>query len=96
MEKIRKSLSNLFKYIIRKIFILFNGKIITLDNKSNFSNIGIKKKNNNFLFYEINNGKVFTDNVQNVAVLKNNYLIKEASYQQHLGHYLSSKKKLCY
>ena len=92
MEKIRKSLSNLFKYIIRKIFILFNGKIITLDSKSNFLNIEINKKKNNFFFYEINNGKVFTDNVQNVAVLKNNYLIKEASYQQHLGHYLSSKK----
>jgi capsular polysaccharide biosynthesis protein len=92
MKKIRKSLSNLFKYIIRKIFILFNGKIVTLDNKSNFLSIGIKKKKNNFFFYEINNGKVFTDNVQNVAVLKNNYLIKDASYQQHLGHYLSSKK----
>jgi capsular polysaccharide biosynthesis protein len=92
MKKIKKNLSNLFKHIVRKIFILFNGKIITLDNKSIFLDMGIKKKINNFFFYEINNGKVFTDNVQNVAILKNNYLIKDASYQQHLGHYLSSKK----
>ena len=44
MKKIKKNLSNLFKHIVRKIFILFNGKIITLDNKSIFLDMGIKKK----------------------------------------------------
>ena len=43
MKKIKKNLSNLFKHIVRKIFILFNGKIITLDNKSIFLDMGINK-----------------------------------------------------
>ena len=53
MKKIKKNLSNLFKHIVRKIFILFNGKIITLDNKSIFLDMGIKKKKIIFFFMKL-------------------------------------------
>jgi capsular polysaccharide biosynthesis protein len=89
MKKKRKNLSKFFKYFLRKIFIIINGKIVILNNKSKFFNLEITKKETKPFFFEINNGKVFTDNVQNVAILKNNYLIKDVSYQQHLGQYLS-------
>ena len=93
MKDFKKFSSSLFKKAIRKLFILYNGKIKVANLKSNNLPKGVIKNNKNgYFLYRIKCGKVFTDNVQNVAIIKDNFLISNSSYQQHLGYYLNAKK----
>lgn len=93
MKDLKKFSSNLFKKTIRKLFLLYNGNIKVINLKSDNLPEGVIKLNKNrYFLYRIKNGKVFTDNVQNVAILKDNFLISNFSYQQHLGHYLNAKQ----
>lgn len=91
---IRKLLQKNFKIFFQILFKILYGKIIIpkdLDNinlkKINVSKISINKKkynlNNNI--YKVSNGRIFTDLEENVAIIKDNFIIPEISYQQVSG-----------
>ena len=88
-------LKKIYKKFIKLIFFTIYGNI-TISNK-NLKSIKknlIKKKffnNKNYFIYEIKNGIVFTDNVQNVAAIKGNKLYPPASFQHAKNELVSSK-----
>jgi len=94
MKKIRKLLQLIFKKLAQIYFITIYGKIVY--NKKN--NVGIVKKisKDNYFFkkkyhtYQIKNGRIYTDYVENVAIINNNYLFGKTSFQQVNGKLLTS------
>ena len=87
IKKIYKSLVKIFFY-----FLYFN---ITINNNLKLiKKIQIKNKffeKNKYFIYEIKNGVVYTDNVQNVAAISNNKLHVEPSFQHGNNKIVSSK-----
>ena len=74
-------IKNIYKNLIKFIFLKINGKIL-LSNKKvknlkvseiNFIN-GVNIKKYKYKLYEIINGKVFTNYVENVSVISENFL----------------------
>ena len=67
-------LKKTYKKFIKLIFLVIYGKISIADkNLKSVRKILVKKKffnNKNYYIYEIKNGVIFTDNVQNVAAKK--------------------------
>ena len=97
--KFNKILQKIYKYLIRSFFKSYYGEIILLKPKIEKSLKSIKLRfvkntyfNKKYFFYEILDGKIYSDNVQNVGIIKDNYLIQKPSYQQHLGYYLKAKR----
>ena len=92
--KFKKYLQNLFKKFFQKVFLISHGKIknyeewnINRFKKFKIDNITINKNNfvlDNYI-YEIDNGRVYTDTVEQVAIIKDNFLIPNTSYQQVNG-----------
>tara|TARA_B100000900_G_scaffold410328_1_gene427945 strand:- start:98 stop:1198 length:1101 start_codon:yes stop_codon:yes gene_type:complete len=89
---IEKKIKYLYKRIIQKIFILIYGKISVLKkNKSKLTinkiNSGISNPQSNLKYqiYEIENARIFTDNHENVAIIKNNMIVPKISFQQIKG-----------
>ena len=92
--KFKKFLQKCFKVFFQKIFIFFHGKIKTLDNdeiygvkKNVISEIKLDKIFNlekKYTIYEIEKGRIYTDTVENVAIIKNNCLLP-VSFQQLSG-----------
>lgn len=92
--KINKLLQKIFKDFFKFIFHILYGKIKLIDNESNiiFKKQSIKKinisgkeyitKNN---IYELLDARIYTDLVEHVAIIKNNFIIPEISYQQISG-----------
>ena len=91
---IKKILQKNFKSFFQTLFKLLYGKVIVpqdLNNinlkKINVSEITINKKkyylDNNI--YKIPNGRIFTDLEENVAIIKDSFIIPEISYQQVNG-----------
>ena len=79
-----------FKFLSRIFFLLIYGKISKNETKSK-ENIKITKikslkpnssKIKNYYLYEIKDGRIYSDNVENVAVISNNKIIKDISFQQ--------------
>ena len=93
MKKVRKLLQLIFKKLAQIYFIIIYGKIIY--NKKN--NVGIIKKisKDNYFFkkkyhtYQIKNGRIYNDYVENVAIINNNYLFGKTSFQQVNGRLLT-------
>ena len=93
----------MFKYFIQRIFILLYGKINA--NNENFNKLFIKKKISNFshdLFpeksyyiYFITDCRIYTDTNENLAIIKNNIIIPEISYQQVKGELKSVEFNSC-
>ncbi len=92
--KFKKYLQSLFKKFFQKFFLISHGKIknyneqnINRFKKYKINNIRINK--NNFALdnhiYEIENGRVYTDTIEQVAIIKDNFLIPNTSYQQVNG-----------
>ena len=91
---IRKILQNIFKSFFQILFKILYGKIIISKdiNKINLkkikvNNIYINKKKYNLdnNIYKVSNGRIFTDLEENVAIIKDNFIIPEISYQQVNG-----------
>ncbi len=91
---IRKILQNKFKNFFQILFEILYGKIIIPKDLKNISfkkirvsKISINKKNYNLdnNIYRITNGRIFTDLEENVAIIKDNCIIPEISYQQVKG-----------
>ena len=87
---IKKKFQFIFKTFFQKLFILIYGKVKKLDK---FDSIDFKKtilKNiksdtfpeKKYHIYEISDGRIYTDTVENVAIIKNDTIIPNISYQQ--------------
>jgi capsular polysaccharide biosynthesis protein len=93
MKKVRKLLQLIFKKLAQIYFKIIYGKIIY--NKKN--NAGIEKKiskdnyfsEKKYHTYQINNGRIYTDYVENVAIISDNYLFGKTSFQQVNGRLLA-------
>tara|TARA_B110000238_G_scaffold199055_1_gene245200 strand:+ start:41 stop:1150 length:1110 start_codon:yes stop_codon:yes gene_type:complete len=93
--KFKKYLQNLFKKRIQKLFFLLYGSVRNYkkNNGNKFKKYKIENiiinHNNNFTLnnhiYEIENGRVYTDAVEQVAIIKDNLLLPDVSYQQVQG-----------
>tara|TARA_B100001057_G_C22719783_1_gene899243 strand:+ start:45 stop:1142 length:1098 start_codon:yes stop_codon:yes gene_type:complete len=96
MDKIKKKVSFLYKSLIKLLFIIIYGKIIFCKNPESEENILIEEvkdenlkdsDNLKYLIYKINNGRVFSDFVENVAIISGNKIIDKVSYQQVNGEF---------
>ena len=90
---IKKKIQFIFKAFFQKLFILFYGNIKIFDKfeSKNFKKINLTNiKSDTFhekeyYLYEVLNGRIYTDTVENVAIIKNNKIIPDISYQQIHG-----------
>ena len=93
-----KFLQYIFKTFFQKLFILFYGNIKESEDLSLIDLKKIKLKNiysdtsqEKYYVYEIEKGRIYTDAVENVAILKNNIIVPNISYQQIDGELKNSK-----
>ncbi len=83
----KKFLIKFYKYIIKKIFDFFYGNLSIANNEyfeSNVKQNSIKfdqKSQNIYKLYEIKNCRIYSDLSQNVAVIKDNFLLPKVSIQ---------------
>tara|TARA_Y100000768_G_C23932347_1_gene660773 strand:+ start:109 stop:1209 length:1101 start_codon:yes stop_codon:yes gene_type:complete len=89
---IKKKIKYLYKQVIKKIFIFLYGKVSyqkktnsRLDLKSINSLVLKPKSNLKYKIYFIKNARIFTDKNENVAIIKNNIIVPEMSFQQSHG-----------
>ena len=82
----------IYKKILNTLFILRHGKVTKSNKKiKNLKIFKINKINRENLskykyrLYNVKNGRVFTDYVENVSIIQNNQLIENASFQQING-----------
>ena len=99
--KIKKKLQNIFKLLFQKLFILIYGKI-SLDKNFNFLNENSTNKldkviidNFTYNVFKIKKARIYTDLVQNVAVILKNNLIPEASFQKINSHVKKEIHNVC-
>ncbi len=96
MYFLKKKLQFIFKSFFRSIFKILYGKIYYIENIKNIevntidsadiTNFYEKK----YKVYKINNGRIYNDNVSNVAIISRNQIVKGASYQQINGELKSA------
>jgi capsular polysaccharide biosynthesis protein len=89
---IKKKLKLYYKHLVQQFFRFTLGKILLSKKSKKFiKKIEIKNTNfktftnKNYYLYEINNARIFTDNNENVAIIKDNILLPQISYQQVNG-----------
>ena len=83
---VRKKLQFIYKFIISKLFQIIYGKIVFLNQNDNDVKIKeVNKEENNYKFIEINNGRIFTDYIEHVAIINKNQIMDFVSYQQVKG-----------
>ena len=83
-------LKKIYKYLLKMLFFLIYGKISLqqINKQKNIKIIKISKlksqksQNKSYFLYEIKNGRVYTDNTENVAIINGNQIIKNISFQQ--------------
>jgi len=99
LRKIKKIIRRFFYKNFQKIFFFLYGKI-NYDVNINIKKFVFKKLSQDILFtkdklkyytYVITKSRIYTDYIQNVALIKNNFLIKEGSFQQISGKLLHPK-----
>ncbi|MFL2901878.1 MAG: glycosyltransferase family 61 protein [Candidatus Pelagibacter sp.] len=81
----KASIQIFFKYIYGKVLISnTRAKLIKKEkiNVSSFKTYNGK----NYYFYKIKNARIYTDNNENVAVIKNNFILPFVSFQQANGN----------
>ena len=88
----------LYKNLLKIFFIAVYGRIynsnknlkkIHIDKVDFIDNINVKKFQ--YKIFTIDNGRVFTNLVENVSIIFKNYLIKDASFQQIKGKLSNNK-----
>ncbi len=98
--KLNKLLQKIFKNFFQSLFKILNGKIELNDNTDNqnilaheINSLQIDKKIYNLKkkIYEIDDARIYTDLVENVAIIKDNKLIREISFQQIDGEFKNAK-----
>tara|TARA_B100001057_G_C22857583_1_gene953270 strand:- start:1067 stop:2173 length:1107 start_codon:yes stop_codon:yes gene_type:complete len=87
----RKALQKIFKNFFHFIFHIFYGRVKLLKDASdckinklkiNKITIGNKAFNIEHSIYEVYDGRIFTDLVEHVAIIKDNFILPDISYQQ--------------
>ena len=100
MRNIRNFFKNIYKYCIRLLFKVLYGRISY--NSQNVPDPGviikeienknlIDSKNNNYHIYSVMDGKIYTDFVENVAIINKQKIVNEASFQQIDGKLKTSE-----
>ncbi len=98
LEKFRYYTKKKYKSLRSSVFLSIYGKIIVSKKppktKIRYIKNSISKdfKNYKYKFFEIENGRVFTDNIENVSIISDNKLLDGFSYQQIKGKLVKSKK----
>lgn len=89
---IKKKLKLYYKSLIQTFFKFIYGKIIIpktndhLLKKENINNPFFKTfKKKKYKFYKVKNARIYTDNNENVAVIKNKFILSDVSFQQING-----------
>ena len=98
---VKKSLRKFNRKFFNCLFILIYGRIkilkkenkdVTIQKIDKIDNLNVKEYNYKFL--KINNGRVFTNFVENVSVISNSKLIKDFSFNQISGKLKNSKNEV--
>ena len=101
--KFRKFLQILFKKTFQFLFKLFYGTITLNNNLENLKNVKKTKiddiksdilNSKEYFSYKILNGRVYTDYNENVAIISENNLISEISYQQVQGNLVEASRNI--
>ena len=102
MKKISNSLNQKIKKFIQIIFKLIYGNINHDIKKISSEKIKIcetkilkKISNEGYKVCEINKGRIYTDFVENVAVIEKNTILEPFSYQTYDGKYLPYSENTC-
>ena len=103
MIKFKKKIQFYFKRFFQIAFMLIYGEIKYKSNVIASKNI-VKKKIENiisdinnsesYFSYKINNGRVYTDYVEHVAIIDGNNLVNKASHQQISGELKDAKENI--
>ncbi len=83
-KKIRKVIQFYFKKFFQFFFKILHGRIHTIINANECKNINISKvhlENINYKVFTITDGRLYTDRINDAAVIVNNKLIEGPSYQ---------------
>jgi len=98
---IRKKIKLYYKSIIRHLFKFLYGEILLpkttkgLIKKIKINHLFFRSfKNKKYQIYIIENARIYTDNNENVAIIKNNLILPHISFQQINGKLRSSKYNL--
>ena len=103
MLNIKNIAKKTFKYFFRLLFHLIYGKIFYVNNNLKSENIKITNLENteiinffneNYNIYKIIDGRVYTDTVQSVALIDENRIIDNISYQQVCGELVPANKNI--
>ena len=103
MIKFKKKIQFYFKRFFQLVFVLIYGKIKYKNNVITSKNITKKKIENiisdinsskSYFSYKIENGRVYTDYVEHVAIIDGNTLVNEVSYQQISGELKDAKENI--
>jgi hypothetical protein len=85
MKLNKKSFQNFFKFISYSLFKILYGNVEGVIDPNNNDEIEIKfvKKNGeiNYNVYKVKNGRLYTDRINDTAIIKNNKIIKGPSFQ---------------
>ena len=85
---VRKKLQFIYKFIVSKLFQIIYGKIVfSNQNDSDVKLKDLNKDENYYKFIEINNGRIFTDYIEHVAIINKNQIMDFVSYQQFKGEF---------
>ena len=98
IEKFRHYTKKKYKSLRSSVFLSFYGNIIVCKKPpgtkfkylKNYNSTDFKKYK--YKFFEIENGRVFTDNIENVSIISKSKLLDIFSYQQIKGKLVSSNK----
>ena len=89
---IKKKIKLYYKSLVSRTFEKIHGKVLLKKNTLNLLNVFKVNdlffksyENKKYNIYKVKNARIFTDNNENVAVIKNNILIPKLSFQQVSG-----------
>lgn len=97
----KKKLQKIFKTLSQKIFVSIYGKILIKKNYNflNENNLNRVDKvvidKNRYNCFKIINGRIYTDLIENVAVISNSILVPGACFQKINGNLKSNKVNIC-
>jgi len=101
--KVKKFLQNIFKNFFQFLFKIVYGKVIysnrNLENKNivinQLNSSKLRKFNNEtYRVYSISGGRVYNDTVENVAIINQNQIIDNISYQQQGGKLINAEESI--
>ena len=100
MKNIRNFFKNIYKYCVQLFFKTIYGRISYDSKNERDSNVIIKKieskyllntSKKNYNIYNVVGGRIYTDFVENVAIINKQKIVSEASFQQIDGELKSAK-----